>query len=145
MKIHLNPLAISIIVDKLPNNFGGISYGPFIGIIKKYENDEGLMQHELTHASQFWKVGILFSSFVLFILSCLHFPVDYLWYSLLGFFLHGFAYLLFDKYKLFCEVKAYKEQLKYYDTDKTDLFVEFISTKYGLSVDKEEIKKLLKE
>lgn len=46
--------------------------------------------------------------------------------------------------KLEREVEAYKEQLKWYPDDRSYMFAEFISTKYGLNVTQQEALELLR-
>jgi len=97
---------------------GGISIAMFCFIRPKYKDDEGLLQHELTHSKQFYR-----------------FP------------LHLFFYRLFDWYKLKCEVEGYKVQLSYYPhldrNELIDLFAGFIAERYELNISKEKAKELL--
>lgn len=99
---------------------GGISLACFVFIRPKYKNDNGLLQHELTHSKQFYRNP-----------------------------LHLFLYKFSDKYKLKAEVEGYKVQLDYYPNlnrnDLIDLFAGFIADRYGLKISKEEAKKLLEE
>lgn len=112
---------LTFFVDNLPNNMGGkvLVYWPIatIRILGKYRDDEGIYQHELLHVKQF--------------------------YCTLG--LHCLLYKFVPEYKLWAEVEAYKKQLKYYPDDKSELFAEFISTRYGLKVAKEYALWLLKQ
>ena len=93
-------------VDSLPNGFGGMAHGPVIRILKRLQNDEGIRQHELVHVKQ--------------------------WFCTLG--LLPILYYFIPRFKLYCEVQAYRKQLKYYTDDRSWQFAGFISTKYGLKI-----------
>lgn len=99
--------AIIFFTDKLPSGTGGQARGPVIFIRKKYQRDPGLLAHELTHVRQ--------------------------WF--LSFGLHSLLYLTIKKYKLWAEISAYREQLKY-SPGMEEKFAGFISEKYGLNVTK---------
>ena len=101
----------------IPDKFAGLTLGPIILIRPQYVNDTGLLEHEKVHVRQFWRT--------------------------LGFF--GIRYFLFKKYRLKYELEAYKEQLKYYPTDKRSLFAHYLATKYNLDITQEEALKLLSE
>ena len=90
----------------VPKGFAGCARGPVIFIRPEYKDDYGLYRHERVHVRQ--------------------------WITSLG--LHSVLYLLSDRYKLECELEAYREQLLHYDTDKSELFSKFISESYGLSI-----------
>jgi len=112
--------ATVIYTDRLPEGFGGVSNAMIVRIRPKFEGDEGLLQHELTHVKQTYRLLILFASLL---------------------------YLLDDDYRLHAEVEAYRKQLEY-SKDKdadTDLFAWFISTKYDLNVSKEAAAVFLKD
>ena len=105
---------ILIYTDNLPANVGGRANGPVIRIKNKYRDDKGIHEHEFCHARQWWKT--------------------------LG--LHTLLVLFSKKYKFWCEVQAYKEQLKY-SPGNEDLFASFISKNYGLNVSVDEAKAAL--
>ena len=81
---------------------------PFILIRPKCEEDEGIYQHELTHVKQAFR--------------CILPPI------------HALIYQFNEKYRLKCEVEAYKKQLKYYEDDRTAKFAYAIANKYDLDV-----------
>lgn len=108
---------LTFYTDSLPENVGGRANGPIIRIATKYKDDAGIYQHELLHVKQ--------------------------WFCLL--ILHNLLYLFVPEYKLWAEVQAYKKQLKYYPDDRSKLFAEFIATRYGLDITKENALKLLRE
>lgn len=101
----------------IPDNAAGCTRGPLIFIRPEYKNDKGLIEHEKIHRWQ--------------------------WFRTFG--LHSFLYLLSDVYRLAAEVEAYREQAKYYNNDRRELFAEFISRDYGISVSVSNALKLLVE
>ena len=103
-------------VDSLPPNIGGVANGFIIRILKKYKDDVGILKHELLHV-KYWFFSLSLSSVL---------------------------YSLSDKYKLWEEVQAYKEQLKHYPDDRTELFAEYISRYYNLAITKDEAEALLR-
>jgi len=108
---------LTFYVDFLPNGFAGMANGPIIRLLKSHRSDEGLYRHELVHVKQ--------------------------WFLTIG--LHSAIYLLSAKYRLWAEVEAYKEQLKYYKEDRSSLFADFIITNYNLKLSHSEAISLLKK
>lgn len=108
-------ISLTIYTDKLPDNVAGRTNGFVIRIKPSYRDDAGLLAHELVHVKQWWVT--------------------------LG--LHSLLYLLSDRYKLWAEVQAYKEQAKHYADDRKPQFAGFISSNYGLDVTPEQALKLL--
>ena len=100
----------------VPKISAGCTRGPFIFIRPRYKDDKGLLEHEKVHVRQ--------------------------WFRTLG--LHGFIYALSKRYRLKCEVEAYKEQLKHYPEDKTVLFAGYIAMFYGLHLSESSVVELLK-
>lgn len=94
----------------------GLAFGPIIFIRPRAKEDEGLLQHELVHARQFWRT----------------------------FGLHGILYLACKKYRYNAEVEAYCESIKY-SPWAIERFAHFIATKYRLNVTKEEALACLKQ
>lgn len=101
----------------IPQKYSARAIGPIILIRPSYKGNKGLLEHEKVHVRQFW--------------------------STLG--LYGIPYMLSKKYRLKCELQAYKEQLKYADTDKRSLFANYLATKYNLDITQEQAYKLLSE
>ena len=102
-------------VDTLPSGFGGMAHGPIIRILERLRGDEGIRQHELVHVRQwFFTFGLL--------------PI---------------LYYFIPRFKLWCEVQAYRCQLQYYADDRSWQFAGFIATRYGLSISQEDAYKLL--
>ena len=112
--------AIVIYTDRIPEGFAGMANAMIVRIRPKFKSDAGLLQHELTHVKQSYRLFFLFSSLL---------------------------YLLDDDYRLYAEVEAYCKQLEYsQDKDAdVDLFAWFISTKYDLNVSQEAAAVFLKD
>ncbi|HUV64412.1 MAG TPA: hypothetical protein VMW24_10980 [Sedimentisphaerales bacterium] len=86
MTINWCPPAFVSYVNTLPHGFGGMANGIFIRILKKYENDKGLLMHELEHVKQGWCLLFVF---------------------------HILLYRYNRGYRQWAEVKAYRKQMKY--------------------------------
>ena len=89
---------------------------PIIFIRPEYKDDIGLHAHERTHVKQAWK----------WILPPLH----------------ALVYALDDRYRLACEVEAYREQARY-SPQNIERFAEFIARDYDLPITKEYALELL--
>lgn len=93
----------------IPARFDGFTFGPVAFIRPRRKGDAGIVAHESTHVRQFWR----------------------------SFGLAGFLYVLSKKKRLEYEVEAYREELKI-SPDKAEAFALALSTKYGLSITKDE-------
>ncbi|UTJ05383.1 hypothetical protein [Arcobacter roscoffensis] len=94
-------------------NLFGIGNGT-IKIRKKYIKDKGILNHELCHEKQFKQN----------------------WF-------HIFRYRFSKKYRLECELEAYKEQIKEYKYkkfDKCKWIIKALHEKYNLDMSKEYLK-----
>ena len=100
--------------DDMPEGFAGTAKFWFIKIRPEYKDDIGLFEHEKEHVRQFW----MFSIF------------------------HCLAYGRLKRYTLWCEVRAYRKQLRY-SPENLEKYGGFISTKYGLDITKDEASALL--
>lgn len=116
------PVFIEYTDKELPNRFIGTSRAFFIKIKKGCEEDKGLLAHEIEHCKQFYRT----------------------------FGIGDLLYTYSKKWKLKYELDAYKVQLRYAPENKRDnkawLYAGFVDTRYGLDVNRYEIKaELLKE
>jgi hypothetical protein len=100
----------------IPARFAATTYGPFIFIRPTKKDDFGLLMHERVHVDQFWRTCGLF----------------------------GIAYFFSKKKKLQYEAEAYREQLKHYPDDRTEIFAWILATKYGLNISVDEARAALK-
>lgn len=101
----------------IPDEFAGITIGPISFIRPQYKDDSGLKAHEIVHQKQFWRT--------------LGFGVP-LWY------------LLSKKYRLKCELEAYKVQMQ--DPIRPISAIkaaDLLSSRYRLNITFEEALKLL--
>lgn len=101
--------AIVLYTDRLiPARFAGYTVGPLILIRPSHRWDRGLLEHERVHVAQFWRT--------------------------LG--LSGIGYWLSRRYRLACEVEAYREQLRWDSSPAlaARLFARFLSEKYDLKI-----------
>jgi hypothetical protein len=89
---------------------GGTANGPVVRLRPKYQNDTGILAHELVHVRQ--------------------------WYRTLG--LHGILYTASRRYRLASEVEAYREQLRHYNDDRSVQFADSISACYQLDITQEQ-------
>lgn len=108
-----------IISNNLDKKFGGYcSYKPFsctITVRPKYEDDEGLIEHEKTHARQYGRL---------------------LW-------LHSLLSWCSGWYRLLVEIEAYRSQVKHYNYTAThhyEWIINSIHEKYNLGISKEKIR-----
>lgn len=143
MKLNTSPPALVFMVDSLPPDTGGCANGPVVRLLKKYENDEGILKHELEHVKQFWFLTIAVCLIILAVTTFLRLPI---YYAALGISTHGLLYLFVKPYRYWAELKAYAVQLVYSkDKEKdTELFGGFIATAYKLNKTKEECTVALK-
>ncbi len=128
---------ITIYTDKLiPERFGAVSFGPVTLIRPKHKGDAGLHAHEETHFAQWLTlaaIGPVCAGVAYFA------QIDVVQPYLLAVLLvpalfHGVLYKAVAKYRQACEVAAYKEQLKCYPDDRTELLAGFLASKYGLDL-----------
>lgn len=99
----------------IPSRFLGVTFGPFIFIRPKGKDDNGILQHELTHVKQFWRN-----------------PLFGLWYQ------------FSKKDRLKYEAEAYKVQLKCYPDDRTNVFAQLLVSNYNLGITLDEALAALK-
>ena len=128
-----------------------------------YENDAGLLEHELTHVRQWYALlgacaalGVLLSA-ALWLLGGL-----LLWMAALavmpgalvmGVYAHGRLYTVSARYRLWAEAAAYREQLRHYPEDDTEdkrrlrfmLFAMFLTLPaYRLSITQDEAEAVMR-
>ena len=120
----------------VPENSAACARGPFIFIRPEKRGDRGLLEHERLHVKQWFVVTavsiIAYLVFAHVVYQHTQFPV----FSITPVFvaLNGVIYTVFQRYRLYSEVAAYRVQARYYSDDRRPLFARFICDKYGLSV-----------
>ncbi len=127
----------------MPDWAAGCAIGPFILIKPAYKDDAGLVAHERVHTHQWWLLALL--ALPLAALAHVADRVDLMGYALLALALHHGLYLVSQRYRLHCEVQAYKKQLAYYADDRRLKFAGFIATRYKLKITTEQAYELLKK
>jgi len=111
--------ALVVYTKRVPKGSAGCANGPVIRILPSHKNDEGLLQHELIHVQQAYRLLFIF---------------------------HALLYYFNDSYRLHAEVDAYRKQLEY-SPDKAysaNLFAGFICWNYNLQADRQEVENMLK-
>lgn len=127
--------------DNIENGFGGTAQGPFIKILPKYKDDEGLLAHEKVHVHQWYAVlapGLLISTLLTLLVSPSFWPL----YGLAPF-LHQLLYKFVRPYRRWCEVQAYRKQLATGGYDSSDFAVTALVEKYDLNLSTNKAKALL--
>ncbi len=138
---------ITIYTDKLiPSKFGAVSAGPITLIRIKYKNDKGLHSHEETHFAQWLALAAIgpVSAIVVYVAKIEQLQPYLLAILLVPSLFHGLLYKFVSRYRLACEVSAYKKQLECYDDDRTELLAGFLASKYDLDIGHTTAIKLLK-
>jgi hypothetical protein len=131
--------------DDMPAWMGGYAKWFYIAIRPKYKDDKGIYAHELEHVKQWWITTIIATALIAAAVWLAEGPQEYYGYCIFGLVAFDLLYTTFQRFKLQCEVWAYKAQLKHYPDDRTALFAKMIATKYGLEgVTPEYAEKLLR-
>ncbi len=139
--------SLTIYTDGLPAHAAGIAKLFVIRIKPAYKNDVGLHKHELEHVKQWWAVTIP-AMLAIFALAHLHYGLAMLDAAMCtpiaAAFYHA-AYDMIPAFRLWCEVQAYRVQLRYCAKDESARFAKFIATSYGLKVNEAEVLELLRK
>ena len=103
-----------IYTDRLPDGVAGAANGPIVRIRPAYRSDAGLHAHEYRHVQQ-WYLASVMTALLLAVLVLVCGGVQgtllALWAAALA--SHSLAYLLWPRYRQWCEVQAYKEQVRH--------------------------------
>lgn len=127
--------------DRLPAGVAGCAWGFLIFIRPVYRADAGIHAHEVIHIEQFWRAGIVCLMLIGGIAHACGWP---LWLCLTGLAAHQLLYRFVHDYRLWAEVTAYREQLRHYPDDRSEMFAGFIAERYRLAVSRAEAAKILK-
>lgn len=158
MRLRIFPLALLIVTDAMPAGVAGDARGPVVRIHPDMwtRGDEGLLQHELEHVRQFYRMWIL-STIVNAPLAgwlALHFasPLSPLQAALaVGISclaMHPLLYLRSRTYRELAEVDAYRVQMRYPDgkggqLSLDDAAARLAGPRYGLGITAVEAGELL--
>lgn len=136
--------SLTIYTDNLPSDVGGCANAFVVRIRNKYRDDSGIHAHEAEHVRQWW-MGVVIGVLAALAISSIPSVWPAYWPLALsaGCGLHPLAYLLFPRYRLWAEARAYRIQLKHYPDDRSLLFAGFLASKYGLGVSVDEALKEL--
>ncbi len=130
-------------VDSLGEWKAGEARGPVVRIRKSYSNDVGLLEHELTHARQWYATSLLMG---LAALVAQHLGCQYWQFTAsLSVSIHALLYAAVPSYRLWAEVQAYKTQARYYLDDRLEMFAGFISNQYKLNMTQADAERLLRD
>lgn len=127
----------TLYTDNLPADVGGCANGPVIRIRNKYRDDTGIHAHEAEHVRQ-WYLGVLIGVLAAAALALLPQLATWsAWWPVAltsGLGLHPLAYWLLPGYRLWCEARAYRIQLRHYPDDRSLKFAGYIAKYYRLSI-----------
>lgn len=131
MRIHLKfvykvcPAPIFYVWKFTLKGFMGNTRGFVVLIRRDHIDDKPVLEHELIHVRQFYRF----------------FPLC---------FIHSFLYLFWERYRLSCEIEAYKKQLSLYDDAgpfvydrKLIGFAMSLTKNYGLKITQLEAEEML--
>jgi len=161
MRLHLSPPAlIRITADGLKDYGDGVmqagsARGPLVTIRPGYENDTGLLAHELLHVWHWWLYGVLCAALIALAgwlagtveIAGIAFPA---WsFAPLGMAANSLAYVLCPEWRAAEEIAAYRVQSLCYPVEqqpaKLAKFATFIAERYGLDISAGEALQRLKE
>lgn len=136
--------------DDIKDGFGGYAKGPFIRMRPKYRYDLGLLEHEKVHVRQWYSklaIGLVVAGLVLAAglvqgLPDLVMIAAGIAAGSPGY--HGLLYVTLRKYRLACEVSAYRTQLRQYGLNADMEFaVRALVDKYKLGLTDDQARRLL--
>lgn len=126
--------------DDMADNTAGYARGPVVRLRPRYEHDRGLLEHELEHVRQFWRMvtsGLLVAGLCALLAIGLDEPGFFalaMVAPIVGALGHNLLYRLVDAYRLWSEVTCYRIQARWYPDDRRPLFAQFIANDYRLDV-----------
>lgn len=132
----------------IPKQFAGVTRLFFIFLRPQYRGNKAMLEHEKVHVRQFWRgwlVWLILCAAAYAVVSnhdVVLSPDVLVGAPLLGASFHSLLYQFVAKYRLACEVEAYRRQLAY-QPQSADLFAGFISTRYRLKISRDEVRALL--
>lgn len=127
--------------NELPDQFGGLASGPLIKIRPKYASDQGLLEHEKVHVRQWYGGLLLVAALALVLAVGVAVPCGGL--AVFAPFAHGLTYKYCRRYRLWCEVRAYRQQLALGAVVSHEFAVTALVQKYDLHLDRQEATALL--
>lgn len=137
--------------DAMADNTAGYAKGPFIRLRPRYEHDRGLLEHELGHVWQFWRLvigGMLAAALFSLLAVGLDEPALFavaMVAPVAGVVAHSLLYRFVDAYRRWSEVTCYRIQARWYPDDRRPLFAAFIANDYHLDVTEAEALQMLRD
>lgn len=149
--------ALVRLTDEMPEDVGGYARGPLVGIRPRYEADEGLLRHELTHVVWFWVVGMVAAAINGPIAAWLAYsfgsPIAPLQAGIaVGIFcllfMYSILYTWSRDYRQAAEAAAYREQMRWGDAKGGRMSIEgaakrLAGARYDLGITVDEARLLL--
>jgi hypothetical protein len=132
-----------IYTDRLPDGVAGTANGPLIRLRPAYRGDAGLHAHEYQHVIQWYQASAMTALLLVGLaLACgdMQGSLLALWPATLG--THPLAYLQWPRYRLWCEVQAYKEQVRH-GLRLDDAARRLMSLRYQLGLQYNDARRLL--
>ena len=124
----------------IPNDMAAVTKGPIITMREDAKGDDRLLAHEAFHAHQWW--ACLAACVGLGLLLPLQLTVGM---GLFGLFAHGALYAAVKPYRKWSEVFAYRIQINGHpDPDFPRRAAVALATGYGLGIDENEARRLLR-
>lgn len=161
MRVNLDPPALIVVTTRGLKDFGdgtfhaGMARGPLVVIRPGFENDAGLLAHELFHAWRWWLIGLLASALLALAgwlagsieIAGIAFPA---WsFAPAGLAANSLLYTHWPAWREAEEITAYRVQARCYPAEqqpaKLVKFAEFISERYGLDISAAEALQRIKE
>lgn len=130
-----------IYVSDLSDGFAGKTNGPFIRIGLAYKKDIGLHEHEKNHVRQWYAALALW--LLLCILLALLVSMSLWPLCCLAPVLHQLLYKIVRPYRRWCEVRAYRKQIKTGGYASHAFAVTALVEKYDLGLSIDEARNLL--
>lgn len=132
-----------IYTDRLPDDVGGTANGPIVRIRPRYRADAGIRAHEYEHVRQWYIASVMGVALLVLIVLGRGYPWPLaLALAPLGLAPHPIAYALWPRYRLWCEVQAYRVQMSH-GLDLDTAAIRLMSPRYGLRLRKQDAVRLL--
>jgi hypothetical protein len=157
VRLGLLPVPV-IYTERIPHPLGGGHaggrgavpwYAPVVLLHPSSRGDEGALQHELEHVRQWWTAYFMAGG-VLVLNACVLRPLlgEHFWQAtFIGLWLswvaHPLLYLGSRTYRLWCELCAYKAQLRYPGLSLSAAAEMLASPRYRLDIDFKEARRRL--
>lgn len=132
-----------IYTDRLPDGVAGAANGPLVRIRPEYRGDAGIHAHEYQHVIQWYQEGALGMVLValLALAASVHWPLA-LAIAPAGMAGHSLGYALCTSHRLWCEVQAYRVQMRH-GLDLDTAALRLMSPRYRFGLRRQDALRLL--